>query len=446
MHRGQLNKSVVTATAATLLAVLISGCGIKPPECTSPDIGKTLVQSMSETALKLNGIDQRNPFSAGGKKVLDKYFDAVKVKFGGVVENGYNKDSKARTCSGDLSVVTPTGLIRDMKMEYGAQMNSDGKNFVVRYDKPTIEVAATFLAFDVLAYAAKERELLGDWSGTFSCSPVEIQNPSGLSNGGTAQVTFKANAVEVTPELIMGVTATTRENAVEQANYNLRGVGLAGSLNPMTDKVTLISNNSAVVAEFSGLLSGNTIELKGERLENSWIPFEGKPRPIQKCSMSLTKGVASTPAASSQASAPSTMTTAQATPTPSTVQTPSSNQPPATTVSQAKESEAISQVSKPSFDCAKASTNQEKLICSSALLGKLDAALSDNYKKMPTADFGPGGQANFKAEQMKWLLERNRCLDAKCLEATYRKRVNETCEYGVVSGVHPTCTMEGEIK
>ncbi len=446
MHRGQLNKSVVTATAATLLAVLISGCGIKPPECTSPDIGKTLVQSMSESVLTLNGINQQNPFSAGGNKVFEKYFDAAKVKFGGVVENGFSKEAKARVCSGDLAVVTPTGLSRDMNMEYGAQMTSDGKNFVVTYHKATVEVASTFLAFDVLAYAAKERDLQGDWSGTLSCSPVEIQNPSGSANGGTANVSFKVNAVEVTPVLIMGVSASIRENRVEQANYNFKGAGLTGTLNPLTDRVTLISNDSAMVAEYSGSLSGNTIEIKGERSDSQWIPPEGKPRPFQKCAISLKKGTVTSPATPSQASTPSTATTAQAAPAQPIVQTPSGSQSPTPVALPTKEPEASSQASKPSFDCAKASTNQEKIICSSALLGKLDAALSDNYKKMLTADFGPGGQANVKADQMKWLLERNKCQDAKCLEATYRKRVNETCEYGVVSGVHPTCTMEGEIK
>lgn len=65
---------------------------------------------------------------------------------------------------------------------------------------------------------------------------------------------------------------------------------------------------------------------------------------------------------------------------------------------------------------------------------------------MLMADLGKGGQANIKAEQRQWIQTRNKCQDAKCLEQSYRKRVDETCEYGVVSGIHPICSMSDEIK
>jgi uncharacterized protein len=102
--------------------------------------------------------------------------------------------------------------------------------------------------------------------------------------------------------------------------------------------------------------------------------------------------------------------------------------------------------SKPSFDCNKAASTAEKMICSNALLGKLDTALSENYKQMMMADLGKGGQTNVKAEQRKWISARNKCQDVKCLEESYRKRVDETCEYGVVSGTHPICTMSEDVK
>lgn len=102
--------------------------------------------------------------------------------------------------------------------------------------------------------------------------------------------------------------------------------------------------------------------------------------------------------------------------------------------------------SKPSFDCAKATTSIEKAICSNPLLGKLDVALAENYKQMMMADLGKGGQANVKAEQRQWVQARNKCQDLTCLEQSYRKRVDETCEYGVVSGTHPICTMSEDVK
>jgi uncharacterized protein len=98
-----------------------------------------------------------------------------------------------------------------------------------------------------------------------------------------------------------------------------------------------------------------------------------------------------------------------------------------------------------SFDCAKSSTFVEKAICSNPLLGKLDDALSDNYQGMLASDFG-GSKKSLKAEQLKWLSRRNKCTNDECLIDVYRKRIDETCEYGVVSGVHPLCTLSEDIK
>ena len=41
-----------------------------------------------------------------------------------------------------------------------------------------------------------------------------------------------------------------------------------------------------------------------------------------------------------------------------------------------------------SFDCAKAATPVEKMICADALLGRLDEALARNYRVMLTANLG----------------------------------------------------------
>src|ERR1035437_8429080 len=88
-----------------------------------------------------------------------------------------------------------------------------------------------------------------------------------------------------------------------------------------------------------------------------------------------------------------------------------------------------------SFDCAKASTFAEKTICSDPLLGKLDDALSRNYNAMLGDDFG-GSVKDLRNEQREWIANRNKCTTRECLVATYRERVDETCDYGVVSGVH----------
>lgn len=100
----------------------------------------------------------------------------------------------------------------------------------------------------------------------------------------------------------------------------------------------------------------------------------------------------------------------------------------------------------PSFDCTKATTFSEKAVCTDALLGKLDGALADNYKKMLASNIGDGAKADLKATQKKWLSERNQCADNQCLVGSYRKRVDEVCDYPMLSGVHPGCITAEEIK
>ena len=97
-----------------------------------------------------------------------------------------------------------------------------------------------------------------------------------------------------------------------------------------------------------------------------------------------------------------------------------------------------------SFDCHKAGTLVEKTICADPLLSKLDEVLAQNFRNMLTVDLGTTKQA-LRAEQNKWLAARNRCTDTKCLVSTYRTRIDETCEYGVVSGTHPECSTSDSI-
>ncbi|WP_168224696.1 lysozyme inhibitor LprI family protein [Rhodoferax aquaticus] len=98
-----------------------------------------------------------------------------------------------------------------------------------------------------------------------------------------------------------------------------------------------------------------------------------------------------------------------------------------------------------SFDCSKASTYVERTICTDAQLERLDVALAENYKGMLASDFG-GSRKLLQEEQLRWLTQRNQCKTAKCLIDAYRKRVDETCDYGVVTGVHPVCTPSEDIK
>jgi uncharacterized protein YecT (DUF1311 family) len=100
----------------------------------------------------------------------------------------------------------------------------------------------------------------------------------------------------------------------------------------------------------------------------------------------------------------------------------------------------------PSFDCAKAATAVETMICSDPLLVRLDGALAHNYDTMMAADIGDGARDELKSTQMQWLASRDNCADNQCLVNAYKTRVDAVCEYPVLSGTHPDCVMADEIQ
>ena len=74
-----------------------------------------------------------------------------------------------------------------------------------------------------------------------------------------------------------------------------------------------------------------------------------------------------------------------------------------------------------SFDCAKASTAAEKLVCSDQGLSTLDERLSEVYrqalKKAPAKDA-------MRKEQQQWIgTVRDACADAACMSAAYEARI-----------------------
>ena len=90
---------------------------------------------------------------------------------------------------------------------------------------------------------------------------------------------------------------------------------------------------------------------------------------------------------------------------------------------------------KPSFDCAKAKTRVEKLICSDAELAKLDREMSSEYHSL-VSDKTLDGELKeiLKNNQKKWLDRREKtpCLEnedvseqQKCIKNAYRIRIKE---------------------
>lgn len=74
-----------------------------------------------------------------------------------------------------------------------------------------------------------------------------------------------------------------------------------------------------------------------------------------------------------------------------------------------------------SFDCAKAATKVEKLICSDADLSKLDEELSVAYK---TALQEEKQADSVKQAQKQWMKERNGGSDAACVKRAYEARLS----------------------
>lgn len=73
-----------------------------------------------------------------------------------------------------------------------------------------------------------------------------------------------------------------------------------------------------------------------------------------------------------------------------------------------------------SFDCAKAGTKVEKLICGDAELSKLDEELNTAYK---TALQDKQQADTVRQAQKQWMKERNGCADVGCVKGAYEGRL-----------------------
>ncbi len=87
-----------------------------------------------------------------------------------------------------------------------------------------------------------------------------------------------------------------------------------------------------------------------------------------------------------------------------------------------------------SFDCAKATSHVEKVICSVQELADADLEMAALYKCLQSIGGDPSAREQLqrekqqrKQEQKAWIKMRNRCSHVKnmkaCLEASYRERI-----------------------
>ncbi|CAG7856314.1 hypothetical protein MCAMS1_00747 [biofilm metagenome] len=75
-----------------------------------------------------------------------------------------------------------------------------------------------------------------------------------------------------------------------------------------------------------------------------------------------------------------------------------------------------------SFNCKKASTLVENVICSDKNLSKLDDTLASSYKDTLKTSIN---SEKLRNEEAAWLVERNACKDKVCVKLAYEKRINE---------------------
>jgi|GEM_PF-2823429 len=77
-----------------------------------------------------------------------------------------------------------------------------------------------------------------------------------------------------------------------------------------------------------------------------------------------------------------------------------------------------------SFDCAKAGTAAERMICADAGLSTLDALMSGVYKAA-SKRCGDEDKTQLQSAQLHWLKERNACSDSACIQKKYQTRIKE---------------------
>lgn len=94
-----------------------------------------------------------------------------------------------------------------------------------------------------------------------------------------------------------------------------------------------------------------------------------------------------------------------------------------------------------SFDCGKAVSKIEKLICGNDELSKLDETLSKTYRQAHARSGDDKPQVI--EEQRQWLkITHMSCKDAACLKELYAKRIHELTEYSYVPAHFGACETD----
>lgn len=77
-----------------------------------------------------------------------------------------------------------------------------------------------------------------------------------------------------------------------------------------------------------------------------------------------------------------------------------------------------------SFDCTKATSVDEKLVCSNEMLSLLDEELGRTYKAARNYAFYDSDKSILVEQQREWVALRRKCESVACIEAFTRERIN----------------------
>ena len=105
------------------------------------------------------------------------------------------------------------------------------------------------------------------------------------------------------------------------------------------------------------------------------------------------------------------------------VGTPTQASTPSTQSTQTNVPAGGSTSTSPSFDCRKATTTVEKLICTNPELSKLDVGLAEMYKEAVSKD------RSIRDDQRAWNVEKNKCTNVDCLKSAYEDRISELTNF-----------------
>jgi ankyrin repeat protein/uncharacterized protein YecT (DUF1311 family) len=94
-----------------------------------------------------------------------------------------------------------------------------------------------------------------------------------------------------------------------------------------------------------------------------------------------------------------------------------------------------------SFDCTKAPSEIEKLVCSNADISKLDDELSKVYKYVYARAVDREDQKQLKLDQLSWLKKRDACVTRTCIRNVYNERLSELIPRLMLLGGGSECSL-----